>query len=127
VCRVSLPMRGCGRSCTVRPASPEPPRNSWPVARRRLHNCSQSLATGAAMTMPISVRLDDSVRAELEKTAQEEGKPLAALIRDALTDFAREMRRARIRSASAAVAKHVATDPKARAFLADWGTPTSNV
>jgi predicted transcriptional regulator len=79
------------------------------------------------MSMPISVRLDDAVRAELEKTAQEEGKPLSALIRDALTDFARDMRRARIRSASAAVAEHAATDPEARAFLTDWGTPTTHV
>ena len=31
--------------------------------------------------------------------------------------------RARIRSQSKAVAEHIATDPDARAFIADWDTP----
>ena len=31
--------------------------------------------------------------------------------------------RARIRSQSKAVAEHIATDPDARAFIADWATP----
>ena len=77
--------------------------------------------------MPISVRLDDAVRAELERAAQEKGKPLASLVREALTGLAPEIRRARIRKASAAVATHVVGDPKAQAFLADWGTPTADV
>ena len=79
------------------------------------------------MSMPMSVRLDDAVRAELERGAKEAGKPLSALVRDALTDLAREMRLARMRKASEAVATHVAADPEARAFFDDWGTPTTNV
>ena len=31
--------------------------------------------------------------------------------------------RARIRSQSKAVAERIATDPEARAFIADWATP----
>jgi predicted transcriptional regulator len=77
--------------------------------------------------MPLSVRLDDAVRAELERAAKETGKGLTALVRDALTDLARETRRARIRKASEAVAAHVAADPEARAFLTDWGTPSADV
>ena len=79
------------------------------------------------MTMPISVRLDAAVRAELERAAQEKGKPLASLVREALTGLAQEIRRARIRKASAAVAAHAVGDPKAQVFLADWGTPTADV
>lgn len=76
------------------------------------------------MSMPISVRLDD-VRAELERAAQEKGKPLSSVVRDALTGLAQEIRRARIRKASEAVAAHAAADPKTQAFLADWGTPNA--
>jgi predicted transcriptional regulator len=77
--------------------------------------------------MPLSVRLDDAVRAELERAAKETGRGLSALVRDALTELARETRRARIRKASEAVAAHAAADPEARAFLADWGTPSADV
>jgi predicted transcriptional regulator len=77
--------------------------------------------------MPLSIRLDDAVRAELERAAKESGQGLSALVRDALTDRARELRRARIRKASEAVAAHAAADPEARAFFADWGTPTTDV
>jgi predicted transcriptional regulator len=79
------------------------------------------------MSLPISVRLDDAVHAELERAAQEEGKPLSSLVRDALTGLAQAMRRARIRKASEAVAAHATADPKTQAFLADWGTPTTDV
>jgi predicted transcriptional regulator len=79
------------------------------------------------MPMPMSIRLDAAVRAELERAAEETGKSLSVLVRDALTDLAREMRRQRIKKASAAVAAHVAADPEARAFFADWGTPTTDV
>ena len=77
--------------------------------------------------MPLSIRLDDAVRAELEQAARETGRGLTALVRDALTELAREHRRARIRKASEAVAAHAAADPEARAFFADWGTPTADV
>jgi hypothetical protein len=77
--------------------------------------------------MPISVRLDEAVRAELQQAAQEKGQPLASLVREALTGLVQEIRRARIRNASAAVATHAVGDPKAQVFLADWGTPTADV
>lgn len=79
------------------------------------------------MPMPMSIRLDDAVRAELELTAKETGKSVSVLVRDALTEAAREMRRARMRKAGEAVAAHVSADPEARAFFEDWGTPTSDV
>lgn len=79
------------------------------------------------MTMPLSIRLDDAVRAELEQAANETGQALATLVRDVLTERAKELRRARIRKASEAVAAYAAHDPEARAFFADWGTPTTNV
>ena len=77
--------------------------------------------------MPLSIRLDDAVRAELELAAKETGKGLTALVRDALTDLARETRRARIRKASETVAAHVAANPAAREFLTDWGQPSTDV
>jgi predicted transcriptional regulator len=79
------------------------------------------------MTMPLSIRLDDAVRAELEQAAKETGQALATLVRDVLTERAKELRRARIRKASEAVAAYAARDPEVRAFFADWGTPTTNV
>jgi predicted transcriptional regulator len=75
------------------------------------------------MGVPISIRLDDDVRSELEAQARARGVGLATLLRDLATDAAREARRARIREASAAVGAHVATSPEGGAFYADWGTP----
>ena len=54
------------------------------------------------MGVPISIRLDDEVRAELEAQAQSRGIGLATLLRDLATEAARATRRARIRQASAA-------------------------
>ncbi len=57
---------------------------------------------------PISIRLDDDVRHELEAQAQSRGIGPGTLLRDLATRAARDVRRARIRDASQAVADHVA-------------------
>ncbi len=71
------------------------------------------------MGVPISIRLDDEVRGELEARASREGIGLATLIRDLATRAAREARRARIHAAS----ERVATSQAGRDFYADGGTP----
>lgn len=75
------------------------------------------------MGVPISIRLDDDVRTELEAQARARGIGLATLLRDLATDAAREARRARIRQASAAIGAHVAASPDGHAFYEAWGTP----
>ncbi len=79
------------------------------------------------MGAPISVRLDDDVRHELEAQARERGIGLATLIRALATRAARDAEDARIREASAAVASYVRSSKEAQEFMEDWGTPTSNV
>lgn len=78
------------------------------------------------MGVPVSIRLDDDVRNELEAQARSRGIGLATLLRDLATEAAREARRNRIREASAAVGAHVATSAEARAFYEEWGTPASD-
>jgi hypothetical protein len=80
-----------------------------------------------AMTAPISIRLDDNVRATLEAEAKERGIGLATYLRQLAADAAREVRRKRIRAQSAAVARYIAENVEARAFYEDWGTPTTEV
>jgi hypothetical protein len=75
------------------------------------------------MLAPISVRLAPDVRATLEAEAKAQGIGLASYLRQLAAKAARDVRRARIRADSAAVARHVATNPDAREFMADWGTP----
>jgi hypothetical protein len=75
------------------------------------------------MTAPISIRLDPSVRETLEFEAKAQGIGLATYLRQLAERAARDVRQARIRAESAAVARHVATDPDAKAFVEDWGTP----
>jgi GNAT superfamily N-acetyltransferase len=78
------------------------------------------------MGVPISIRLDDDVRAELESCAQSQGVGLATLLRDMATAAAREARRARIHQASEEIGRRVAASPDARAFYQDVGTPTTD-
>ena len=78
------------------------------------------------MGTPISVRLDDDVRAELEAQASARGVGLSTLLRDVATAAAREARRARIRQASAAIGQLVATSEEARTFYEDVGTPATS-
>jgi hypothetical protein len=79
------------------------------------------------MGVPISVRLSDEVRRELQTQALERGIGLATLLRELATRAAREAQEARIREESAAVARYVRSSPEAQAFYGDWGTPTANV
>jgi hypothetical protein len=78
------------------------------------------------MGVPISIRLDDSVRAELEAQAKARGVGLSTYLRDLATEAARQARRTRIRAESKAVAAHVATSPEGQAFYRDWGTPDTD-
>jgi hypothetical protein len=73
--------------------------------------------------LPVSIRLGDDVRHELEAQARSRGIGLATLLRDLLTAAAREARRSRIRAASAAIGTRLATSPEGQAFYEDWGTP----
>jgi GNAT superfamily N-acetyltransferase len=75
------------------------------------------------MGRPISIRLDDDVRDELEAHARSRGIGLATFLRDLATEAAREARRTRIRQASAAIGAHVATSAKREAFYEECGTP----
>ena len=75
------------------------------------------------MGVPISIRLDDDVRAELEAQARAQGAGLATLLRDLATSAAREARRARIHTASEKIGTYAASTPAAEKFYADWGTP----
>ena len=75
------------------------------------------------MGLPITVRLDDAVRAELEAQAHARGIGLATLPRELATKATHEARRARIRQESAAVGAHVAASAEGRALYAEWGTP----
>lgn len=78
------------------------------------------------MGVPISIRLDDDVRDELEAQARSRGIGLATLLRELATEAARQARRARIRQASAAVGAHVATAADGQAFYDEWGTPRAD-
>ncbi len=75
------------------------------------------------MGVPISIRLNDDVRAELEAEASLRGVGLATYLRDLATEAARAARRERIRRDSAAVGERAAASVEGRAFYADWGTP----
>jgi hypothetical protein len=71
------------------------------------------------MGVPISIRLDDDVRAELEAQARGRGIGLATLLRDLATEAARAGKRSRIRQASAAIGAHVAVSAEGQAFSED--------
>jgi hypothetical protein len=60
------------------------------------------------MTAPISVRLDDNVRATLEAEAKDRGIGLATFLRQLAADAAREVRRKRIRAESRITADQLA-------------------
>lgn len=77
------------------------------------------------MGMPISIRLDDDVRAELDAQAQSRGIGLATLLRELATNAARDARRERIIAASQSIGAHVAGSAEAQAFYQDWGTPNA--
>ena len=78
------------------------------------------------MGVPISIRLTDDVRAELETEAQSRGIGLATLLRDIATEAARATRRARIHRASGVIGATVAGFAEGQAFYEDWGTPRAD-
>jgi hypothetical protein len=78
------------------------------------------------MAAPISIRLDDEVRATLEAEARTLGIGLATYLRQIAAEAARNVRRARIRAQSAAVGRAAAGRPDVREFYQDWGTPTTD-
>jgi hypothetical protein len=78
---------------------------------------------GLTVTAPISIRLDDDVRATLEADAKKQGVGLATYLRVLATDAAREVRRKQIRAQSAAVARYIAEHTEGREFSEFWGTP----
>ncbi len=75
------------------------------------------------MAAPISIRLDDKVREELEAEARARNIGLATLLRQIAAEAARQVRRKRIREQSEAVGRYVASHPEAREFYEFWGTP----
>ncbi len=75
------------------------------------------------MSAPVSIRLDDEVRAILVAEAGDRGIGLATDVRQIANDAAREARRRRIREQTAVVAKYIRENPEAREFVEFWGTP----
>ena len=75
------------------------------------------------MPVPISIRLDEDVRAALNEEARARGVGLSTYLRELATDAARELRRERIRRQSRAVGEHAARSPEATEFYEAWGTP----
>ena len=73
--------------------------------------------------MPVSVRLDDDVRAALDEEARARGVGLSTYLRQLATETAHRLRRERIRRQSKVVAEHVARSPEAAEFYEEWGTP----
>ena len=78
------------------------------------------------MGIPVSVRLDDDVRTELESRARSQGIGLATLLRDLATRAAREARRERIREASERVGQHLAGSEEGKVLYEAWGTPQTD-
>jgi len=75
------------------------------------------------MAAPISIRLDDEVRATLEAEARARNIGLATLLRQIAKEAARQVKRKRIREQSEAVGRYVASNPEAKEFCEFWGTP----
>ncbi len=74
-----------------------------------------------SMSAPLSIRLDDEVRATLSKEAEVRGIGLSSYLRQLAEAEARRLKVERIRVASEAVARHIASSAEAREFCEDWG------
>lgn len=61
----------------------------------------------SSMTGPVSIRLDERLRRDLELEATTRGVALAILIRDILATAVSEVRRRRVREGSALVAAYL--------------------
>ncbi len=68
------------------------------------------------MGVPISIRLDDDIRDELE--AQARGVGLSTLVRELATAW--EARRVRMHEASAKVGRLVVVSARGQAFYEEW-------
>ena len=75
------------------------------------------------MVMPVSVRLDEDVRAALDEEARARGVGLSTYLRKLAAETAHRLRRERIRRQSKAVGERVARSPEAAGFYEVWGTP----
>ena len=75
------------------------------------------------MAAPISIRLDDRVREELEAEARSRNIGLSTLLREIAGEAARQVKRKRIREQSKAVAEYIAKHPEAKEFYEFCGTP----
>lgn len=75
------------------------------------------------MSAPISIRLDDAVRSELEAEARARKIGLSTLLRQIAAETATELRKKRIREQSEAVGRYVASHPEAKEFYEFWGRP----
>lgn len=73
------------------------------------------------MAGPVSIRLDEGLRRDLETEAAARGMSLASLIQDILTNAVSEARRRRMREGSASVAAYVASSPAAQALFKEAG------
>jgi hypothetical protein len=74
------------------------------------------------MSAPLSIRLDDEVRATLTAEAEARGVGLSAYLRQLAEAEAKRLIRARIRADNEAVAKYIASSPEAQEFCNDWGS-----
>jgi hypothetical protein len=72
------------------------------------------------MAAPVSVRLDDEVRATLEADAKQHGIGLATYLRNLATDRAKLVRKANIRAESRRVAEYNSDNPDAQEFYDFW-------
>jgi hypothetical protein len=75
------------------------------------------------MSDPVSIRLDDDVRATLEEEARARSLGLSAYLREVATETARRIRRERIREQSKAVGAYIAVNPLAEEFYREVGSP----
>jgi hypothetical protein len=71
---------------------------------------------------PLSIRLDDDVRATLAAAAETRGIGLSAYLRQLAEAEAKRLLRARIRAESEAVGRHIASSSEAQEFCKDWGS-----
>jgi hypothetical protein len=72
------------------------------------------------MAAPVSVRLDDEVRATLEADAKQHGIGLATYLRNLATDRAKLVRKANVRTESRHVAEYNRDNPDAQEFYDFW-------
>jgi hypothetical protein len=74
-----------------------------------------------AVSVPISLRLDEDVQVTLETEVEARGIDLSSY----LGQISRHVQREQIRRQSKLVSEYVACEREAAAFYDDWGTPRS--